>query len=184
VQIRSGQLSSAGTERVGPSSYRLMLNNLSSLRWLRACSILGFWGSAMRMGGGPSETQAFSGNDNGLRRDLPQDLAQFVVEATLGLPHGFWGFLAKGATLKSIPGRRRTQPGQQLIRHADTCAFAICSAALSASRGDRTGRVEARRRWPVAAREPAPRQDGGRGRQRRGPASSVMAASNIRNQQR
>jgi hypothetical protein len=39
-----------------------------------------------------------------------------VVEATLGLEHGFWGLLAKGATFKSVPGRRRTQPGQELIR--------------------------------------------------------------------
>jgi len=39
-----------------------------------------------------------------------------VVEATLGLEHGFWGLLAKGATFKSVPGRRRTQPGQQLVR--------------------------------------------------------------------
>lgn len=49
-------------------------------------------------------------------RDLPHDLAQFVVEASLGLQYGFWGLLANGATFKSVPGRRRTQPGQQLIR--------------------------------------------------------------------
>jgi hypothetical protein len=43
------------------------------------------------------------------------DLAQFVVEATLDLQHGFWGLLANGATFKSVVGRRRTQPGRQLI---------------------------------------------------------------------
>jgi len=47
--------------------------------------------------------------------DLPHDVAQFVVEATLGLRHGFWGLLANGATFRSVVGRRRTQPGQQLI---------------------------------------------------------------------
>jgi hypothetical protein len=46
--------------------------------------------------------------------ELPHDLAQFVVEATLGLEHGFWNLVANGATFKSI-GRRRTKPGRQLI---------------------------------------------------------------------
>ena len=46
--------------------------------------------------------------------DLPHDLAQFVVEASLGLEHGFWNLLANGATFKSV-GRRRTKPGRQLI---------------------------------------------------------------------
>lgn len=48
-------------------------------------------------------------------RDLPHDLAQFVVEATLGLRHGFWNLLANGATFKSVPGRRRTQSGRLMI---------------------------------------------------------------------
>jgi hypothetical protein len=46
--------------------------------------------------------------------DLPHDLAQFVVEATLGLEEGFWNLVANGATFKSI-GRRQTKPGRQLI---------------------------------------------------------------------
>jgi hypothetical protein len=46
---------------------------------------------------------------------LPHDLAQFVAESTLGLPHGFWGLLAAGATFESVR-RRRTRPGRQLIR--------------------------------------------------------------------
>jgi hypothetical protein len=49
-------------------------------------------------------------------RDLPHDLAQFVVEATLGLQHGSWGLLANGATFKSVVGRCPTKPGQRLIR--------------------------------------------------------------------
>ncbi len=49
-------------------------------------------------------------------RDLPHDPAQFVVEAALGVWHGFWGLLAKGATFKTVPGRRLTGPGRKLIR--------------------------------------------------------------------
>lgn len=48
------------------------------------------------------------------RIDLPHDLAQFVVEATLGLEGGFWNLVANGATFKSL-GRRQTKPGRQLI---------------------------------------------------------------------
>jgi len=48
-------------------------------------------------------------------RDLPHDLAQFVVESALGLDHGFWGLLARGATFKSVPGRRQTGPGREII---------------------------------------------------------------------
>jgi len=58
----------------------------------------------------------FQGTTMASGRDLPHDLAQFVVEAALGLEHGFWGLLANGATFKSVPGRRRTQPGEALIR--------------------------------------------------------------------
>jgi hypothetical protein len=49
-------------------------------------------------------------------RDLPHDLAQFVVERELGLHHGFWGVLARGGSFKSVPGRRQTQPGREIIR--------------------------------------------------------------------
>jgi hypothetical protein len=49
-------------------------------------------------------------------RDLPHDLAQFVVEDALGIRHGFWGLLASGATFKSVPGRRQTKPGRRLVR--------------------------------------------------------------------
>jgi hypothetical protein len=46
--------------------------------------------------------------------DLPHDLAQFVVEANLGLEEGFWNLVANGATFRSL-GRRQTKPGRQLI---------------------------------------------------------------------
>ena len=64
----------------------------------------------------PPKRKRFQGTTMASGRDLPHDLAQFVVETTLGLQHGFWGLLANGATFKSVVGRRRTQPGQQLIR--------------------------------------------------------------------
>jgi hypothetical protein len=45
---------------------------------------------------------------------LPHDLAQFVVEAGLGLRHGFWGLVADGATFKSMD-KRRTREGRAVI---------------------------------------------------------------------
>ena len=42
--------------------------------------------------------------------DLPHDLTHFVVEAGLGLEHGFWNLVANGATFRSL-GRRATRPG-------------------------------------------------------------------------
>jgi hypothetical protein len=64
----------------------------------------------------PPKRKRFQGTTMASGRDLPHDLAQFVVEETFGIQRGFWGLVAKGATFKSIPGRRRTQPGQDLIR--------------------------------------------------------------------
>jgi hypothetical protein len=65
----------------------------------------------------PPKRRAFQGSttaSRAARTDLPHDLAQFVVEASLGLEHGFWNLLANGATFKSV-GRRQTRPGRQLI---------------------------------------------------------------------
>ena len=64
----------------------------------------------------PPKRKPFQGTTMASGRDLPHDLAQFVVEAALGLECGFWGLLAKGATFKSVPGRRPTQPGREVIR--------------------------------------------------------------------
>jgi hypothetical protein len=63
----------------------------------------------------PPKRRPFQGTTMASGKDLPHDLAQFVVEAILGLRHGFWNMLANGATFKSVPGRRQTQPGRQLI---------------------------------------------------------------------
>ena len=52
------------------------------------------------------------------RNPLPHDLAQLIVERELGLPFGFWGAVAAGATFRTLVGggRRRTRPGVELIR--------------------------------------------------------------------
>ena len=45
---------------------------------------------------------------------LPHDLAQFVIEAALGLRYGFWGLIADGATFNSMR-KRRTREGRAVI---------------------------------------------------------------------
>ena len=47
-------------------------------------------------------------------KDIPHDLAQYVIEAAAGYRNGFWDLVAKGATFKST-GRRRTKPGRAVI---------------------------------------------------------------------
>jgi hypothetical protein len=49
---------------------------------------------------------------------LPHDLGQLVVERELGLEFGFWGCVAAGASFRTLVrgGRRRTQPGVEVIR--------------------------------------------------------------------
>ena len=48
-------------------------------------------------------------------KDLPHDLATFVLEDAMGLEDGFWGCVAAGGTFRSL-GRKRTAPGAALIR--------------------------------------------------------------------
>jgi hypothetical protein len=72
--------------------------------------------------------------------DLPHDLAQFVVEASLGLEHGFWNLVANGATFKSI-GRRRTRLGRQLI--------GTYRGGLNAAESAGNAHVQAWREWPT-----------------------------------
>jgi hypothetical protein len=48
------------------------------------------------------------------RGDLPHDLVQFIVEAALGIEHGFWGCVADGASFRSLR-RKRTKPGRGVI---------------------------------------------------------------------
>jgi hypothetical protein len=65
-------------------------------------------------------------------KTIPHDLAQFVIEASTGYQHGFWGLVAQGTTFKST-GRRRTKPGRSLIAdHRDELA-AVGATGRSAS---------------------------------------------------
>ena len=85
----------------------------------------------------PPKRRRFPGTTMASGRDIPHDLAHFVVEATLGLEHGFWGLLAKGATFKTVTGRRRTKPGEQLVhehRQDLNVAEYLVNAHLSAWR--------------------------------------------------
>jgi hypothetical protein len=63
----------------------------------------------------PPKRRRFQGTTMASGRDLPHDLATFVVEAALGLDRGFWNLVANGATFKSI-GLRQTTPGRDRIR--------------------------------------------------------------------
>jgi hypothetical protein len=49
-----------------------------------------------------------------VNKDIPHDLAQYVIEAATGYQNGFWDLVSKGATFKST-GRRRTKPGRAVI---------------------------------------------------------------------
>jgi hypothetical protein len=62
----------------------------------------------------PAGRRPFQGTTMAAGRHVPHDLAQFVVESTLGLHEGFWGLLANGASFRSVPGRRPTRPGLEL----------------------------------------------------------------------
>src|SRR4051812_45107456 len=69
----------------------------------------------------PPKRRPFEGTTMAAGRDVPHDLAQFVIERALGITDGFWGLLANGATFPSVPGRRVTRPGRALVReHHDS----------------------------------------------------------------
>lgn len=61
-------------------------------------------------------------------KDIPHDLAQYVIEAATGYQGGFWDCVARGATFKST-GRKRTRPGRAVI--ADHRAELIASEHLA-----------------------------------------------------
>lgn len=46
---------------------------------------------------------------------IPHDLAHLAVEAHVGVPDGFWGLLARGATFRRGTDRRPTRPGRTLV---------------------------------------------------------------------
>ena len=64
----------------------------------------------------PPKRRPFEGTTMAAGRDVPHDLAQFVVERVLDIRDGFWGLLANGASFASVPGRRPTRPGRALVR--------------------------------------------------------------------
>lgn len=66
----------------------------------------------------PLKRKRFQGTTMASGRDLPHDLAQFIVEATLGLQHGFWGLLANEATFKSVGRAARSRASSLLVRTA------------------------------------------------------------------
>ena len=69
-------------------------------------------------------------------KDLPHDLAQYVIEATTGYERGCWGLLAAGATFRSTR-RRRTKQGRALIavnRQALVDSEVLAGAHLAAWR--------------------------------------------------
>jgi hypothetical protein len=134
----------------------------------------------------------FLGSTMASGRDLPHDLAQFVVESTLGLRNGFWSLLAAGATFKSVPGRRRTKPGQRLVtEHKDALNVVedIVNTHVSAWRagertpvGDALDRMLARWRSLASGEEIrvewTPQRLAGAGRDRRRAGSRRAAARN------
>ena len=94
----------------------------------------------------PPRRKRFQGTIMASGRDLPHDLAQFVVEQTLGLEFGFWGLLAQGASFETVPGRRRTKPGREIVRtHATQLeeAEAVANAHISAWRSGTPTRASA-----------------------------------------
>ena len=47
---------------------------------------------------------------------IPHDMAHMAAEAHLGIDHGFWGLLARGATYSHGTRQRPTQTGRRIIR--------------------------------------------------------------------
>jgi hypothetical protein len=67
-------------------------------------------------------------------KEIPHDLAQYVIEAATGYRYGFWELISRGATFKST-GRRRTKPGRAVIaEHRVELAGAEKLAGLHLSR--------------------------------------------------
>lgn len=73
----------------------------------------------------PPKRRPFQGTTMAAGRDLPHDLAQFVIERALDIRDGFWGLLAHGAWFASVPGRRPTRPGRELARTHQSGLIAV-----------------------------------------------------------
>src|SRR5215813_9245064 len=70
----------------------------------------------------PPKRKRFQGTTMASGRDLPHDLAQFVVEATLGLPHGFWAcwptVRPSGASLDAAARSRASSSSACTVRRS------------------------------------------------------------------
>lgn len=81
------------------------------------------------------------GSTMAVGKDLPHDLATFVIERELGLEHGFWGCVAAGATFRSL-GRKRTPQGKAVIAsrvtHLDTAEVQVNEVVVAWRAGQPT----------------------------------------------
>ena len=64
----------------------------------------------------PPHRRPFQGSTTAAGRDLPHDLTQFTIERALDVRDGFWALLAHGASFTSVPGRKPTRQGRELVR--------------------------------------------------------------------
>jgi hypothetical protein len=64
----------------------------------------------------PPHRRSFQGTTMAAGRDIPHDLVQFTIERALDIRDGFWGLLANGGWFASVPGRRPTRTGREIVR--------------------------------------------------------------------
>jgi hypothetical protein len=64
----------------------------------------------------PPHGRPFQASTMAAGRDLPHDLTQFTIERALDVRDGFWGLLAHGGSFKTVPGRRPTLRGREIVR--------------------------------------------------------------------
>jgi hypothetical protein len=73
----------------------------------------------------PPHRRPFQGSTMAAGRDLPHDLTQFTIERALDVRDGFWGLLAHGGSFASVPGRRSTRPGIEIVRRHHAALVAV-----------------------------------------------------------
>ena len=73
----------------------------------------------------PPHRRVFQGSTTAAGPDLPHDLTQFTIERALRVRDGFWNLLAHDAWFASVPGRRPTSAGRELVRAHHAALMAI-----------------------------------------------------------
>lgn len=73
----------------------------------------------------PPHRRPFQGSTMAAGRDLPHDLTQFTIERALEIRDGFWGTLAHGGWFPSVPGRKPTREGREIVRGNYTALVAV-----------------------------------------------------------